>query len=131
MTTEDDFKARFVAMMQDIREAGAKDTQAMWLVGSLAANLLDRAKVATWKKYASSRTPVARKILLDDLEGQGRGFHSQGRLRQSYAVQMIAASLIAHTSKDRDIVAGNALLDDLIDMAVKFYRENLKDKAAN
>jgi hypothetical protein len=131
MTSEDDFKARFVAIMQDVREAGAKDTQAMWLVGSIAAGLLDRAKVETWKKYASSRTPMARRVLLEDLEGKGKGFTSQGRTRHQYAIQLIAASLIAHTVKDQVVKSGNALLDELIDGAVAFYRRNATQRAAN
>lgn len=131
MTSEDDFKARFVAIMQDVREAGAKDTQAMWLVGSIAAGLLDRAKIETWKKYASSRTPMARRVLLDDLEGKGKGFTSQGRTRHQYAIQLIAASIIAHTVKDQVVKSGNALLDELIDNAVAFYRHNAKQRAAN
>ncbi len=130
MTSEDDFKARFVAIMQDVREAGAKDIQAMWLVGSIAAELLDRSKIESWKKYAATRTPMARRIMLEDLEGKGKGFTAQGRLRHQYAIQIIAASLIAHTVKDQVVKSGSALLDDLIDGAVAFYRRNAKSRAA-
>ncbi len=131
MTSEDDFKTRFVAILQDVHDAGAKDPQAMWLVGSIAANLLDRTNVATWNKYVASRTPMARRILLDDLEGKGKGFTAQGRLRHQYAIQIIAASLIAHTVKDQSIKTGSELLDEVIDRAVVYYRKNAKTRAAN
>ena len=41
-TKEEDFRERFVAMMQDLHANGAKDQEAQYLIGSLASRLMDK-----------------------------------------------------------------------------------------
>lgn len=121
-TKEDDFKARFIAVMQDLREAGREDSEAMWLMGSLAARLVDAYKAKDWSDFKARMVPPIYDKLLKDFETQGNEFHRNRKVKQAYAVQVLAMSLIARTQKDRDVQTGDKLLDDTIDATILAYR---------
>lgn len=121
-TKEDDFKERFVALMQDLRENATKDAEATWLIGSLAARLIDLYKLKTWSQFKAALTPPAFNKLLKDFETEGNGFHRQGKKKAAYAVQVLAVSLIARTQTDEQVRAGDGLLDEMIQTMVAVYR---------
>jgi hypothetical protein len=123
-TKEEDFKERFVAVLQDLRSNGGKDPEAMFLIGSLAARLLDRAKQPNWAAYKSSMTPPVYAKLLSDFEKQGNGFHKEGKAKHAYAIQVLAISLIARTQNDAEIRAGDSLLDEMLGFLVAAYRKS-------
>ncbi len=123
MSKEDEFKQRFIAMMQNLHEAGVRDREAIWLMGSLAARLLDRSRQPNWPQFKQSRTKRGYDKLLADFEVEGNSYHTQKKLKQAYAIQVLAMSLIAGTQKDPDISAGNGLLNEIIDKAVGYYRK--------
>jgi uncharacterized protein YyaL (SSP411 family) len=123
-TKEEEFKERFIAMMQNLRTIGIKDTEAVWLTGSLAVRLIDRSRSVTWKQFKTTRTKRGYDKLLADFELQGNGFNSQGKRKQAYAIQLLAMSLIANTQKDPDLQIGESLLDDMIDYMIDYYRKN-------
>ena len=122
-TKEEDFKERFVAVLQDLRSNGGKDPEAMFLIGSLAARLLDRARQPSWAAYKASMAREAYDRLLGDFQKQGNDFHKQGKTKHAYAVQVLAISLIAPTQADPDIRAGNGLLDDMLGFLIAAYRK--------
>lgn len=122
-TKEDDFKQRFVAVLKDVHENGKNDPEAMFLIGSLAARLLDRAGHKSWGSYKASMTPQVYAQLLGDFEKQGNAFHKDGKKKHAYAVQMLAISLIAPTQKDPEVLAGDRLLDSMLDFLVASYRK--------
>ena len=123
-TKEEEFKERFIAMMQNLRTIGIKDMEAVWLTGSLAVRLIDRSRSVTWKQFKTTRTKRGYDKLLADFEIQGNGFHSQGKSKQAYAIQLLAMSLIVSTQKDPDLQVGEGLLDDMIDYMIDYYRKN-------
>ena len=96
-TKEEDFKDRFVAVLQDLRGNGGKDPEAMFLIGSLAARLIDRASQPNWAAYKANMTPPAYAKLLSDFQQQGNDFHKEGKAKHAYAIQVLAISLIART----------------------------------
>jgi hypothetical protein len=122
-TKEEDFKERFVAVLQDLRSNGGQDPEAMFLIGSLAARLLDRARQPSWAAYKASMAREAYDQLLGDFQKQGNDFHKQGKAKHAYAVQVLAISLIARTQTDPDIRAGNGLLDDMLGFLIAAYRK--------
>lgn len=123
-TKEEEFKERFVAMMQNLRTIGLKDLEAVWLTGSLAARLLDRSRSASWRQFKTTRTKRGFAKLLSDFEAEGNAFHGQGKLKQAYAIQLLAMSLIANSQKDPDVKAGEGLLDDMVDHMIGYYRKH-------
>lgn len=127
-TKEEDFKERFVALLQDLRSNGGKDPEAMFLIGSLAARLVDTAKQPSWAALKGTMTPQAYAKLLSDFEAQGNAFHQQGKPKQAYATQVLAISMIARTQNDADVRAGEGLLDEILGFLIAAYR---KAKAAD
>jgi len=122
-TKEQDFKERFVAVLQDLRTNGGKDPEAMFLIGSLAARLIDRTSQPSWASFKSSMTPPAYASLLSDFEKQGNQFHQDGKAKHAYAIQVLAISLIARTQTDPDVRTGEAFLDDMLGFLIAAYRK--------
>lgn len=122
-TKEDDFKQRFVAVLQDLRANGNQDPEALFLIGSLAARLLDEARQPDWGAYKARMAQPAYAKLLADLQRQGNEFHQQGKPKHAYAIQVLAISLIARTQSDKDVRAGDSLLDGMLDFLIAAYRK--------
>jgi hypothetical protein len=122
-TKEDDFKERFVAVLTDLRTNGGKDPEAMYLIGSLAARLVDRTKQPSWAAYKANMVPPVYAKLLSDFEKQGNDFHREGKAKHAYAIQVLAISLIARTQKDADVRAGDGLLDEMMGFLIAAYRK--------
>ncbi|WP_421759388.1 hypothetical protein [Devosia sp.] len=123
-TKEEEFKERFIAMMQNLRTIGIKDMEAVWLTGSLAVRLIDRSRSVSWKQFKTAQTKRGFDKLLADFEVQGNGFNTQGKKKQAYAIQLLAMSLIVQKQKDPDLKIGEGLLDDMIDYMIDYYRKN-------
>lgn len=123
-TKEEDFKQRFVAVLKDLQANGRKDTEAMWLLGSLAAQLIEKAGEPSWAALKSKLTRAAYDGLLRDFQTQGNALHQQGKGKHAYAIQILGISLVARTQSDDEVQAGTALLDEIIDYTVLIYRKN-------
>ena len=122
-TKEEDFKERFVAVLKDLRTNGGKDTEAMFLIGSLAARLIDKANQPSWAAYKSNMAPPVYAQLLSDFEKQGNSFHRDGKAKHAYAIQVLAISLIARTQNDPEVRAGEGLLDEMLGFLIAAYRK--------
>jgi len=130
MTKEQDFKIRFAEVLKDLQQNGSKDNEAMWLLGSLAADLADDLKVANWTAAKQNMAPQTYNTLLKTFETQGNEHHQAGRGKHAYAIQTLAVSLIARTQGgDPQMAAGEALLDQIIDYTVAVYRREKKKQA--
>ena len=125
-TREEEFKQRFVAVLQDLRNDGTGDPEAVWLIGSLAAALLDKAGARSWADLKQGLTRSDYDGLIRDFEVSGNNFHREGRGKHAYAVQVLAVSVVARTQQDPDLQAGCRLLDQIIDGAVRVYRQSLR-----
>lgn len=123
-TKEEEFKQRFVAVLKDLQTNGRNDVEAMWLLGSLAAALIDKAKQPSWPALKAGLTSDAYDGLLRDFQAQGNALHQQGKGKHAYAIQILGISLIAKTQMDEQMRAGTALLDAVIDYATVVYRRS-------
>lgn len=123
VSKEEDFKERFVAVLQDLRGNGGKDPEAMFLIGSLAARLVDRAGQPSWAAYKASMSRELYDKLLGDFQKQGNDFHKQGKAKHAYAVQVLAISLIARTQADPEVRGGDGLLDEMLGFLIATYRK--------
>jgi hypothetical protein len=130
-TKEEDFKQRFVAVMQDLRDGGSRDAEAVWLLGSLAATIVDTARAKSWSALKQQLTRTDHDGLLRDFQKSGNAFHEEGKVKQAYAVQILGMSLIARTQRDADILAGNDLLDEIIERSIATYRRSRGPQTVN
>lgn len=121
-TPEDEFKRRFVLMMQDLKDHRSKP-EAMFFVGNLAANLIDKGGAKDWRAYKADLEPARRAILLSELQKRGNGFAAQGKTHQTYAIQVLAMSIVGGEQDGEHMQAGVKLIDKLIGMYVAAYRK--------
>lgn len=122
-TKEQDFKRRFIAVLADLQQNALDDDEAMWLLGSLAAGLIDDLGATDWASAKRSMDTATRDGLLRTFETEGNVHHQAGRRKQAYAIQAMAVSLIASTqTSDPEIAVGEPLLDQLIDASAIAYR---------
>lgn len=129
-TKEQDFKDRLVAVMSDLKDNIRDDAEAMWLIGSLAARLVDLYKVRSWGQFKAKLTPQAYNQLLKDFEEQGNGYHKEGKAKAAYAIQLLAISTVARTQSDAEVKQGEQLLDGIINGMVTNYRKAKAAEAA-
>lgn len=119
---EAEFKQRFTAVLKDLQEVGSQDGEAMALVGSLAGELAAKLNQASWTGAKSVMTGETYSNLLKTFETQGNEHHKAGRIKHSYAIQLLSISLIAATQRaDAIMAAGEQLLDGVIDHTVSVY----------
>jgi len=122
-TKEAQFKQRFISVLADLREDGLKDSEAMELIGSLAADLADNLEQKSWTGAKQAMTPAVYDALLDSFQKRGNQYHKDGRTKHAYAIQLLGVSLVAMTQRnDADLAAGEKLMDRVIDSAVAHYR---------
>lgn len=118
-TREVEFKQRFAIVLQDLQAGGKNDAEAMWMLGTLAADLAAKLQQTSWSAAKSAITTGLYDELLATFQAQGNAMHQAGQTRQAYAIQTLAISLVAGTQRaDSDIAAGEELLDALVDQAV-------------
>ncbi|RYE87671.1 MAG: hypothetical protein EOP19_03625 [Hyphomicrobiales bacterium] len=129
-TKEEEFKQRFAAVLLDLQQNGKNDPEAMWLLGSLACEIAEKSDKKTWVEFKRSMAQSTYSQLLTDFEKEGNRQHREGDRKKAYAIQVLAISLIARTQDDPQMRAGDALLDQMIDMTVNIYRDNREPKPA-
>ncbi len=114
---EKNFKAQLASVLRNLKDAGIKDKQAMLLIGSLAGNLINKAKVDNWTDLKASLSKKAFLGLIDEMQQQGLELQEKGNVKAAYAIQAIGVSLIANTMQDPDTKKGKEFLDTLINHA--------------
>lgn len=124
-TREEEFKQRFITVLDDLRTDGVQDGEAMFMLGSLAAKMVAQGKVKSWSALKSNLSQEAYASLLSTMQTRGNDLAKQGSHKAAYALQALAVSLVARAQKDPDVLQGDKLLDQLIDSAVAQYRETL------
>lgn len=123
-TKEEEFKQRFVAVLKDLQTNGKDDVEAMWLLGSLASQIIEKAQQRSWSVFKRTLTRAMYDGLLRDFQSEGNALHQQGKGKLAYAIQILGISLIAKTQMDEQLRAGEALLDEMIDYTITVYRKN-------
>jgi len=123
-TKEAEFKQRFVAVLKDLQANGKDDIEAMWLLGSLATQIIEKAQQRSWTAFKASLTREAYDGLLRDFQKEGNALHQQGKGKPAYAIQILGISLIAKTQLDEQMRMGERLLDEIVDYTVTVYRKN-------
>lgn len=122
-TKEDEFKERFVAILDNVRHGLTKDREAMMLLAEMASRIVTEAGSRTWRGFKSRLTQDTYSSVLRQLEMDGNVLHGQGKLKKAYAAQLLATSLVASTQKDKQVRQGTKLLDELVDMTISQYNE--------
>ncbi|HHY50529.1 MAG TPA: hypothetical protein GYA10_12360 [Alphaproteobacteria bacterium] len=123
-TKADELKQRLAAVLRDLQREGGKDPEAIWLIGSLAAELADKAKAKSWPALKESMTQEMYEGLLRDFQTTGNALYQAGESKKAYAIQALGLSLVCLTQRhDAVLRDGEALLDSMIEGAVAIFRK--------
>lgn len=121
---QEELKQRLTAVLRDLDAEGRADPEAIWLIGSLAATLIDKTEAASWTALKADMTQDTYKQLVQDFQEQGNALWQAGKPKHTYAIQALAVSIVASTQRsDPQLRDGEALLDDLIENAVRIFRK--------
>lgn len=124
-TKEEDFKQRLAAVLSDLNDEGKNDAEAMWLLGSLAAGIVDKAGAASWPAFKRDISRDTYDRLLGDFQAEGNRQYADGDEKKAYAIQALGLSLVARTQqRDPTMAQGEQLLDAIVTSAIAFFRKN-------
>lgn len=118
-----DFKGRFTAVLSDLKNRGQKDPQVIWLIGSLADEIVKRTDRKSWPELRNTLDPAAYNSLLGQFQDQAKAMSEKGNAKAAYAIQAMAVSLISRRFDDAELAEGIRLMDAFIDEAVKFFKQ--------
>jgi hypothetical protein len=119
MTKEEDFKQRFIAVLSDLQQQGSQDGEAMALIGTLGAEIASKLNQPTWTAAKAALDSAGYAELLSAFQKQGNALHQGGETKKAYAIQALTVSLLAASQRqDAQVLAGERLLDSLIDRSV-------------
>lgn len=127
-TKEDEFKQRLAAVLHDLQENGREDPEALWLIGSLAGEIVEKSGKKSWVDFKRTISQDTYSQLLGDFEKEGNRQYREGDHRKAYAIQALGISLIAPTQDSREVRAGDALLDQFIEMTIGIFRKSREPK---
>lgn len=117
------FRKRFVEVMTDMGKSVHKDPESLYLIGSLAAHLIDRAKVPDWASLKAALSQEAYTGLLNSFQTQATEHVKNGNQKAAYAIEILAISVICMTQRgDAQLASGEELLDKLIGDTVGLFR---------
>lgn len=117
------FKRRFAALMVDMGQNVHKDGETLYLIGSLAAHLIDRAKVKSWPDLKAALSQEAYSGLLTTFQAQATEHAQKGNKKAAYAIEILAISTICITQNDDEqIKSGEQLLDNMIGDTIGLFR---------
>ena len=127
---EKHLKSTLATVLKDLSEAGTKDPEAMWLIGSLATKFIEDSKAKDWVELKSRISPTGFELTIAELQKQIYELQKKGKIKPAYAAQAIAISIAAEKLKDKESKKGNELLNGLIANAIVYFNSvNAKSKA--
>lgn len=129
MNTQTEFKQRLAAVLQDLKDSGMEDGQAMFFLGNFATRICDSVGKVGWTDVKNVITTSDYDRLLKEFETEGNRLYAEGSVKAAYALQALAVSLVARTQADPQVKSGEALLDIVIDTAIGNYRKHAQTKA--
>lgn len=121
-TKEQDFKQRFATLLLDLQKDGTKNSEIMWVLGTLAAELASDLQSTSWSGAKGKMNVAIYDQLLKKFQQRGDEHYRAGRHNEAYAIQVLSYSLIARTqSSDPQMREGEALIDAVIDRAAALH----------
>ena len=120
------FIRRFFKVMKEMGENTQNDPEGIWMIGSLAASLLDQSQKRNWAHFKKTLTPEVYDGLIESLRKQGNQLAGEGKEKAAFAIEVIALSIIAPTQSDNHehLASGDKLLDKRVQDSVNFFRRN-------
>lgn len=123
---QDILLSKITKLLQDLREDGTDNGEAMFLLGSAAAEL--SGATATWHQFKASLAPADIINLLSQIDTEGNRLLDENKITFAYAIQVIGMSLAATSSDDDRLQHGASLLDDIIETTLTNFRNYVRTR---
>lgn len=116
-------RQRIATVLRDLQDAGVNDPEAISMIGTLAYDLTTKLEAASWRDAKQALTDQGYGELLYSFEKNGNSLYKDGKVKQAYAIQAMAISLVASRHRGQKRIAeGEQLLDGVIDAALSHVR---------
>ena len=118
--------AELTAVVADLHSTGMADGEAMYSLGGSADRLCSTRDSQSWAGFKSTLTDADTIALLSQIDTEGNTALKAENGRTAYTLQALALSLAAINARQDVTLAGAALLDAVIEAALKNYRTHAK-----
>ena len=123
--------SKIAALLEDLRREGMENGEAMFLLGTAAANLVDMGKgLKSWTGFKAVLTRPDIIKLLQEIDTEGNRMLDEDKVNVAYALQIIGMSVAASGSDNPQLQQGGALLDDVIERTLVNYRNYVQTRTA-
>ena len=130
MTTEADdiLLAKITTLLDDILKEGGDNGEAMFLLGSAAADLADSNKKENWRAFKASLSINEVIDFLQMIDKEGNRLLDEDKVTFAYALQVIGMSLAVTDDSGDELKHGAFLLDDVIETTLINYRNYVRTR---
>lgn len=119
-----DFAARFHEVVDDLDRTGRRENETMWLLGSLAARLVDEARADNWTDLKLKIAPGSLAEVVTTLDAQAEIYASEGRDKAAYVARLLGISLVAGRIADPLLRQRDMMLNTFIDTAATVFKQS-------
>ena len=119
---------KIATLLDDLRREGAENGEAMFLLGTAAANLVDMGKAGNWAQLKQKLSSAEIVGLLRQIDAEGNRMLDEDKVNFAYALQIIGMSLAASGGENPQLRQGASLLDDIIETTLVNYRNYVRTR---
>ena len=119
---------KIAALLDDLRREGTENGEAMFLLGTAAANLVDMGKAGNWAQLKQKLSSAEIVGLLRQIDAEGNRMLDEDKVNFAYALQIIGMSLAASGGENPQLRRGASLLDDIIETTLVNYRNYVRTR---
>ena len=119
---------KIAALLDDLRREGTENGEAMFLLGTAAANLVDMGKAGNWAQLKQKLSSAEIVGLLRQIDAEGNRMLDEDKVNFAYALQIIGMSLAASGGENPQLRQGASLLDDIIETTLVNYRNYVRTR---
>ena len=119
---------KIATLLDDLRREGTENGEAMFLLGTAAANLVDMGKAENWAQLKQKLNSAEIVGMLRQIDAEGNRMLDEDKVNFAYALQIIGMSLAASGGENPQLRQGASLLDDIIETTLVNYRNYVRTR---
>lgn len=124
MTAGRDFATEFHHAVDELDGRYRRDSEAMLMLGRLAARLIGEARADNWTDFKLRLSTQSRDELIASLEVQASGFAAGHQPKAAFVARLLALSTVAGALPDPRLKSRDHLLNTFIDTAAAVFTQS-------
>lgn len=113
-------------LLHDLRSGGADNGEAMFLLGSAAAELTKPGQHGTWRQFKAALSPAEIVDYLQQIDREGNRLLDEDKVTLAYALQIVGMSLAVTRDDSPELQEGVSFLDDIIEQTLVNYQAYIR-----